>query len=383
MRVGIPERTIGLLSILSIAVVMSISLIGGCGDDDGTNPPPNNQNVAPAIDSLKIDAPIVAPSDTVAIRCFARDMDGDTLQYSWSVTGGTIDGTGSSVGWIAGGADGPHPIIVTVSDGRGGAAKDTVSVDVFGGTLLVQSRDGVMAVDLHGGSFTLNPSTAPIEVLGTRIFLKGNHGIEEIDHDGQLIQSTPISDPTVSGYNFTILPDAGFVFASNRADSVYFMDAAGTLLESVEMPNPSPESLQNIDGIVVGNRYILSENGTNELVAFDLTTHAGSVFRSFPDWGDWLGAIDHAGGRYYLCGSEVIRSFTETGEPEEIATFTQGNITGIAVVGSYAYVVVNFEGTLHRIDTRSGEDVILLSGLDYPQDVEYLPVALEPVPGRN
>jgi hypothetical protein len=43
---------------------------------------------------------------------------------------------------------------------------------------------------------------------------------------------------------------------------------------------------------------------------------------------------------------------------------------------------VNFEGALHRVDVRTGEDEILLTGLNYPQGIEYLPVALTP-PGRR
>jgi hypothetical protein len=179
-----------------------------------------------------------------------------------------------------------------------------------------------------------------------------------------------------------MLPSGGFVFASNESDSVHFMLADGTYVESVPMPNPSPDELQNIDGVVAGSRLYLSENGNNEILVFDLDTREASIFRSFPDWGGWLGAIDYDNGFYYLCGSTVIRRFTETGEPEDIATLPNGNISGVATVGNYVYAVVNFEGTLHRVDTRTGADEILVTGLNYPQDVEHLPIKLEPAPGK-
>jgi hypothetical protein len=40
--------------------------------------------------------------------------------------------------------------------------------------------------------------------------------------------------------------------------------------------------------------------------------------------------------------------------------------------------VVNAEGTLYRVDVRSGSFERILNDLDYPQDIEYLPVRLEP-----
>lgn len=357
-------------------------LSASCGDDDNPTPPGNSENRQPVIDSLTVNIQIVAPLDTVDVRCFARDADGDTLHYAWQAADGILTGSGPEVRWIAPSGDRAHSIAVTVTDGHDGSRSDTVTVDVLGGTLLLQSRDGLTAVDVHGQSFILNPSTAKIDVLGTQIFLMENASIQEIDHQGQTIRDIQISDPIVSGYDFAMFPDGGFLFASNVSDSIHFMDASGTYLESVAMPNPSPESLQNIDAVVVGDRVIVSENGNNEVVAFDIESHEGSVFRSFPLWGGWLGAIDYADDLYYLCGSRVVRVFTEAGEPRDVATLPEGNITGIAVVGSYAYIVVNFEGTLHRVDVRTGEDKILLVGLDYPQDVEYLPVALTP-PGRR
>ena len=376
MRIPNPAPRYALPGVLLLAVT-AVLLFAGCGDDDSTTPD-DDQNRAPVIDSLSVDILVVTPADTVDVRCFARDLDGDTLQFAWLPEDGVLSGSGSQVRWVAPVGDGTHSIMVTVTDGQGGSARDTVTVDVLAGTLLLQTRDGVTAVDALGRSFILNPSTSSNEVLGTRIFLKGNRSIQEIDHQGQMVRDIEISGATIWGHDFVMLPDGGFIFASNGSDSVHFMSDSGEYLGSTGMPNPSENSLQNIDGVVSGDRVIISDNGNNDLVAFDLDTHAGSVFRSFPDWGGWLGAIDHADGVYYLCGGQAIRSFTEAGEPRDITTLAEGNITGIVVVGSYAYVVVNFEGTLHRVDVRTGEDEILLDGLDYPQDVEYLPVALAP-----
>jgi hypothetical protein len=376
---GLPRHARSVAFAIALAAAFGLA---GCGDRDKASPTGGDDNIVPVIDSVRVSVPVTAPADTVEVRCYAHDGDGDAMQYAWQAEDGTVVGSGSTVKWVAATGDRSHSINVTVTDGNGGTAVSDAAVEVMSGTLLVQTRDGLIAVGARGESFTLSPSSGSVEVLGTRIFMMGWHRVTELDHTGTEIGDINIDDPSVSGYDFAMLPSGGFAFASNSSDSVAFMGPNGAVEAQVEMPNPSDDSLQNVDGVVVGSRLILSENGNNELVAFDLNTHAASIFRSFPNWGGWLGAIDYDGGLFYLCGGTVIRRFSETGEPEDVATLPQGNITGIVVVGNYAYAVVNFEGALHRVDTRTGADEVLVSGLTYPQDIEHLPVRLAPPPGR-
>jgi hypothetical protein len=366
---------------LVIAItVASGSLLAGCGgDDEGTKPP--TDNVAPAIDSLKVNPLVVAPGDTAEIACFGHDANGDELTYAWQPLDGTIVGSGAVVRWASAPGTGAHAIIVTVTDGQGGSARDTTTADVFGGTLLVQSRDGLTAVNAYGESFLLSQYTSNVEILGTHIFIQGTSSVTELDHLGNVVQTIESSNSDARGINFSMLPGGGFAFLSNELDTVHFVDPSGTFLETVAMPDPSPDELQNVDGVVVGNRLIVSDNGNHDVLAFDLTTREASIFRSFHEWSPWLGAIDYADGTYFLCDPDDVRYFTEEGEVHELCTLPAGNITGIAVVGSYAYAIVNFSGTLYRIDARTGEYTVLRSGLDYPQDIEYLPVALTPPGG--
>ncbi len=370
------------VSAITLAAAVAFGF-AGCGDDDNDRlTGGGDDNIVPVIDSMRVDVPVTAPDDSVEVRCYARDGDEDTLQYTWHADDGAIVGSGPTVTWVAAEGDREHSITVTVDDGHEGTAVSDAEVEVMGGTLLVETRDGLFAVGARGEALLLSPSTAFVEVIGTRIFMKGQHRVREIDHTGAEVTTIEIDDPDVDGYDFAMLPSGGFAFISNASDSVAFMGPDGAVEAQVEMPNPSENSLQNCDGVVVGSRLILSENGNNELVAFDLNTYEASIFRSFPEWGGWLGAITYNGGLFYLCGGTVIRRFSETGEPEDIATLPQGNITGIVVIGNYAYVVINFEGTMHRVDTRTGADEIVLRDLGYPQDIEYLPVRLTPPPGK-
>ena len=68
---------------------------------------------------------------TANIRAETADPDGDTLTVRWSVTGGTLADTRAAVTtWRAEMAPGLATFTVTVDDGRGGTATDTVTIEV-------------------------------------------------------------------------------------------------------------------------------------------------------------------------------------------------------------------------------------------------------------
>jgi len=369
----IPQRC----QVLAVGLGL-LSMVGGCGDDNGTSPTDGaGANRAPVIESIEVNPAVVAPGDTAEVSCVASDADGDQLTFGWGAADGTLIGEGDQVRWIPGTGDGAHAIAVSVADGRGGVARDTSSADVLGGTLLVQSRDGLLAVDAYGQSRVFSATTASVEVLGGRIFVMGGRSIKELDHGGEVINTVQISNDEVSGYDFTILPDGGFAFLDNNTDLVHFMDPEGTHLISVVMPDSNAANLQNVDGVVEGGRLIVSENGRNDLLSFDLTTHEASIYRSLRDNQGWLGAIDYYDGMCYICRSQRVQCFAEGGELQDLCTLPAYNITGIVAVGSYVYAVLNFDGSLYRIHRTTGKMELLLDGLDYPQDIEYLPTSLQ------
>jgi len=68
-------------------------------------------------------------TEPVGIHVNASDPDNDPLTFSYTATGGTIDGTGPDVRWNPSGlAIGTYTVNAKVDDGRGGTA--TCSVDV-------------------------------------------------------------------------------------------------------------------------------------------------------------------------------------------------------------------------------------------------------------
>lgn len=65
----------------------------------------------------------------VRLLVTATDPDGDSLEYNYSMTEGTISGKGKSVVWnLRDLPRGPHEVRVTVTDGKGGKADAVLTV---------------------------------------------------------------------------------------------------------------------------------------------------------------------------------------------------------------------------------------------------------------
>ncbi len=90
-------------------------------------------NHPPAISSVAAEATLVDPGGSVYLQCRANDADGDPLTYRWQVSAGACAPTNAwRVVWTAPNKRGPVPIIVYVTDGRGGTTIGYLSVYVTG-----------------------------------------------------------------------------------------------------------------------------------------------------------------------------------------------------------------------------------------------------------
>jgi hypothetical protein len=87
------------------------------------------QNTPPIIKTIVAENKVSALSKTQVV-CEAEDIDGDELTYSWSASGGTIEGQGPVVNWIAPEAPGEYTIAVVVNDNQGGTAMQSVTITV-------------------------------------------------------------------------------------------------------------------------------------------------------------------------------------------------------------------------------------------------------------
>lgn len=87
-------------------------------------------NTIPTV-SLSADSTSVDPDVTVNLTATGSDADGDTLTYSWMAAGGTLDSTGDVTANTWSSSDGgAYTVSVSVNDGNGGVASDSVLITV-------------------------------------------------------------------------------------------------------------------------------------------------------------------------------------------------------------------------------------------------------------
>ena len=161
------------------------------------------------------------------------------------------------------------------------------------------------------------------------------------------------------------MADGRFSLLDNNTDSAYIINASGALLNTASLRPVADAHLQNIDGVQVGNRLIISEDGDMHVVAVDLNSYAVSQFAdlsALPD--SWLGAIANDGSDYYITTPMRLYRFTEGGSPALIGTLADAP-TGVVVQGGYAYSTINGADAVYQMNLSTGNATVLYSGLTY------------------
>ena len=92
-------------------------------------PPPNHPPVAAC--SVNPASVYAGSGDSVAVHVNASDPDGDPLTYSYTATGGAVEGTGPDARWNSSGvAAGSYTVNAKVDDGKGGTASCAADIRV-------------------------------------------------------------------------------------------------------------------------------------------------------------------------------------------------------------------------------------------------------------
>ena len=369
---------------------LAVLVLSACGSD--LLPPP----IDPVLMALRADPPIIGTGGRSTLSAEGHDREGLPLTYRWEVSGGTLEGTGDSVTWIAPGEEGTYTVYLTLIDEEGGTAGDSVLVDVWDGSLLVNTGGGLLAYnfdetqhkltegrDLPGTHFLKGDD---IEVRGTEIFVSGvyaGYQIFSMTHEGQLFSSTTTFRPDIHAAGFTALPGGGFAVLDNLNDTVHFAGPDGSHRATVPIPDARPGRLgiQNLDGLVAGNQLIASETGYQKVFSVDLNTYEADVFFEFPEKDAHLGAIAQDGdGNFHMYvfidGRREIHSFTRKGDLKKLCTLPEDHVSALVAVGAHIFATVNRAGAVYRINRFTRKYKKILDGLDWPTDVEYLPVRL-------
>lgn len=92
-------------------------------------PPPNHPPVAAC--SANPTSVYAGSNDTVAVHVNASDPDNDPLTYSYTASGGAVEGTGPDARFNSAGlAEGTYTVTAKVDDGRGGTATCATDITV-------------------------------------------------------------------------------------------------------------------------------------------------------------------------------------------------------------------------------------------------------------
>jgi hypothetical protein len=92
--------------------------------------PIESKNNAPVISSLSATPDTVESKETSTITCVANDPDGDDLTFDWSADAGSIQGSGSSVRWLAPDFTGQFSVTCAVDDGNGSSDTRSITITV-------------------------------------------------------------------------------------------------------------------------------------------------------------------------------------------------------------------------------------------------------------
>ncbi|HWZ98564.1 MAG TPA: OmpA family protein [Candidatus Dormibacteraeota bacterium] len=145
-------------------------------------PPPANHPPVAAC-SVSPGSVYAGSSDAVALHVNASDPDNDPLTYTYSATGGTVEGTGADARWNTSGlAVGTYTATAKVDDGKGGSAtcsadlkvdpkpnqNPTISCTTDRSPIMPGERTGITstASDPDGDPLTYNYSASAGQVSG-------------------------------------------------------------------------------------------------------------------------------------------------------------------------------------------------------------------------
>ena len=94
-------------------------------------PPAPAQNRPPTV-RARCEPCTVEVGKSSTVTADAQDPDGDTIIYRWSAPSGTFQNASDrQTLWTAPQQEGPVPVTITVNDGRGGTASDSVTIQVL------------------------------------------------------------------------------------------------------------------------------------------------------------------------------------------------------------------------------------------------------------
>jgi outer membrane protein OmpA-like peptidoglycan-associated protein len=164
-------------------------------------PTPQNR---PPIVRARCEPCTVEAGRSVTVTADAQDPDGDVLTYRWSAPAGAFQNAADrQTLWTAPQQEGAVPVTVTVSDGHGGTASDTVTIQVL------RTRQPIVELTFEDVYFDFDRSTLRPEALRL------------LDDAIAKLQANPDKNIVIEGHTCSIgTAEYNLALGSRRAGSV-------------------------------------------------------------------------------------------------------------------------------------------------------------------
>ena len=232
--------------------------------------------------------------------------------------------------------------------------------------LLIGTQDGIASLDIASKTVT------PLEV-GGRYFAYWNGKIYAYA-DSQTInvydlQGDPAGTITHPEYPYSrwyvVIDDNRIALLDNGEDKVHFIDFDGNLVKDVAF-TPSAGVLENIDGVVVDGKLVISEDNYKHVFAIDLNDYSVSTLEDLSGQSTaWLTGIAYHDGSYFTGLSDgTILKFSAGGAASEFAHLPNGISAYMTADDENIYVSSGNAGYVYAVSLADGSVQELASGLD-------------------
>ena len=231
-------------------------------------PPPNHPPVAAC--SVNPTSVYGGSGDAVAVHVTASDPDNDPLTYSYSATGGVIEGTGAEARWNSSGvAVGSYTVNVKVDDGKGGTAScaadikveekpnhpPTATLSVERSPILPGERTGVTC---NGSDPDNDPLTYSYTATGGQVV--GNGSNAQFDATGLKPGSYTVKCTVNDGRGATA--DASGNVEVKEPPQIKQLEAK-LALHSIYFPTAQPTVAKPMEGLTPSQQATLDELASN------------------------------------------------------------------------------------------------------------------------
>jgi len=230
-------------------------------------------NHHPVIASLAAEPDTIFNLDSCGIVCNATDADGDELTYTWSASEGELGGRGAVVNWTPPQYSvGSYNITVTVTDSRGNAVTDYVTVAVKAN--YPPTVNGLVAsADWTAPSGNLEVACNATDPDGDALSYQWTATGGSVSGTGATVTWTAPEETGV--YNITVVAKDVYGYHDTRVIPVSVDLVAPPTIENLTVIAEEPKYLK-----IIGGKYIVGRTKTY-YIACNISDTSGAVSYSW------------------------------------------------------------------------------------------------------